>query len=69
MADEPPATGSIPENLADDVPSDVDFTALMARSQAQLVHVGGMAFSGNSDLEAKLKMFGLGAYKSTTVPP
>mgnify|MGYP006935471783 CR=1 FL=1 len=58
MADELPPTGSIPENLADDVPSDVDFTAMMARSQAQLVLIGGMNYAANSDLEKKMAIFG-----------
>ncbi len=58
MADELPTTGSIPENLADDVPSDVDFTAMMARSQAQLLLIGGMSYAANADLEKKMAIFG-----------
>lgn len=55
MADEQPTTGSIPETLALDAPNDVDFTAVMARAQAQLVYSGGLTFAANADLESKLK--------------
>jgi len=60
MASEPSETGSIPENLADDVPVDVDFTALMARAQGQLIMTGGRAYQANEDLKQKLAAFGLG---------
>lgn len=52
MADEP--TASIPEDLADDVPTDVDFTAIMARAQAHLILVTGMAYQANQDLKEKV---------------
>ncbi len=54
MASESSEIGSIPENLADDVPSDVDFTALMARSQAQLIMQTGREVQANQDLREKL---------------
>lgn len=55
MANEPlDAAGSIPENLADDVPTDVDFTALMARSQAQIIAQTGRYTQSNQDLREKL---------------
>lgn len=61
MASEPSdTTASIPENLADDVPTDVDWTALMARSQNTLIHTTALQYQANADMEQKLRMFGLG---------
>lgn len=55
MADEPKVTtGSIPEALSDDAPTDIDFNALMARSQAILIHSVGSEVQANADLREKL---------------
>ncbi len=60
MASEPiPSIPSMPENLSDDVPADVDFTAVMARAQAQLIHFTGLNYSSNEDMTQKLRAFGL----------
>ncbi len=65
MASEPQAnqilSGSIPENLADDVPHDVDFNALMARSQSQLLMQTAREVQANQDLREKLEI--IKAYK------
>jgi hypothetical protein len=60
MADESPATGSLPETVSEDAPVDVDFTALMTRSQAQLIDQTGKNYEANADLRQKLVDFGLG---------
>jgi hypothetical protein len=54
MADDAPPTGSIPEDLADDAPVDVDYNAVIARAQAHLVIQGGMAYADNADLRQKI---------------
>lgn len=53
------AGGSTPEQLAEDVTVDVDFTAVMARSQSTIVSVAGMNYQANADMKQKLTDFGL----------
>jgi len=62
MASEP--IPSIPENLSDDVPADVDFTAVMARAQATLIHTTGLNYQANEDMAQKLRALGLGGVQS-----
>ena len=56
MANEPVVvvTGSIPEALSDDAPTDTDFNAIMARSQAQLIMQTGREVQANEDLREKV---------------
>lgn len=55
MADEPTeVTGSIPEALSDDAPTDIDFNAMLARSQAQLIMQTGREYQANVDLKEKV---------------
>lgn len=55
MADESQeTTGSIPEALSDDAPTDVDFNALMARSQAQVLMQTARETQANDDLREKV---------------
>lgn len=55
MADEPQATtGSVPEGLSVDAPHDVNWNALMARSQSQLITQTGREVQANEDLREKL---------------
>lgn len=58
MAASETMTGSVPEELADDVPTDVDFQAVMARAQATLLHLGGLQYQATEDLTQKLAAIG-----------
>jgi hypothetical protein len=52
----------VPEGMSQDVPFDVDFSAMLARSQAGLIAMGGLSYQANEDLKQKLQMLGKGAY-------
>lgn len=47
-------------DAAADAQIDADFTSVMARAQATLIHHGGQAAAFNDDLAQKLALFGLG---------
>jgi len=54
--------------MASDAPYDVDFNALMARSQAGLIAMGGLSYQANEDLKQKMQILGKGQYAPVAEP-
>ena len=50
-------------SFSDDTPTDVNFNAVVARSQALTVDIAGKQFEGNSDRRDKFADAGVGAFK------
>jgi len=50
-------------SFSDDTPTDVNFNAVVARSQSLTVDIAGKQFVGNSDRRDKMADVGVGIFK------